>query len=546
MNSRLFAVLVGLLLLVLGGIAVSLLVESGGRVPDTPQVPVGDEPAEAPRDVEPPVVTPRTAPVEPVRETAPTSTTPASGDFSPLGTLIVTGTVRSRSDSRPIAGADVEIYDDESEELESTVTDEAGRYRLEVAGGLPPTFEVKAAADGFSAARAVGSTGALEVMNVTLDIELGPTYTIEGHVVDAVTGAPVDECDVMVRSLDKSFNDYWDSATTDASGFYRIGPIENLPREGIDVFVEPLDHTPSLRTGLQLESGESKITVDFRLYPELVIHGKVATPDGRPIEEATIAAVSRDPEFNELGEEEITDEDGSFELALSSTPFEGLYVLIYDVDHTGVLIDPLPQPDASGRIDLGLVNLEPPVTLRGTVVNARTGARVAGGDVTVFSSIFRERHESDYTDSEEIEDGRFEVRLEHTPVGEAVVRIEAEGCDPYEQTLEIVRNSAELELSVEVEPTVVLDGYVTRVVDRTPVIGARVVVLTPSGVRVHARSRADGYYKLELPPGTRFDQTHITVALGAMTFKMGSVPQPPPGGFTVQQNLAIDVEPVKK
>lgn len=542
MNMKVFGFLIALVVIALGVASYSLFEDSSAPSP-APEVKTPTPERQDPSPVTPPTLPPDPTPTEEATRDE-VKIDPKDASFSPSGKLFVRGKILSRDTRQPIPAAEVIVHDDEGDAIEHGKSGDDGGYQVVVDGLVPPKVLVSAEADGFSAAFAAADVGPGETRTLTIDLELGAEFTIEGRVTNSLNGQPVEEASVEVRCLKGAFGDAFESEDTDQNGYYRIGPVTSLPREGIDVFVDPDgDFAPMLKTGLTIEPGQSKLVVDFVLYPNLKLRGRIASErDGRPIAEAMISALSVDPEYSDLGEDELTEEDGTFEFELSATPYEGLYALFTADGHGARVMKDFPQPANDGSIDLGTILLPQPITVNGVVVEKRTGLPVKGGDVAIYAASAPGGSEFDYTDNEIIDPqtGRFSITLQNTPFDDAEIEIDAVGCVRRKQPLLLQANVAEQEIRVEVEPNYVLTGRVTRQVDGSPVLGAIVRVYAGRD-RHFGRAIADGTYRVEIPPQTDFSKSEVVVQWADKRFKIGPMPVPGAGSMEIRKDLVVDL-----
>lgn len=482
--------------------------------------------------------------VEPQRETAVGVT-----EFDPDGDLTITGTVTSARDGAPVVEADVELLYQDGEIMETATTDDEGRYLIEVAEGIPPVVDLRAWGDGFATQSKRDFRISVAERNMTVDFQLRSWFTVEGRVTSAADGAPVADADVEIRALLPMFEDEWDDATTDENGYYRIEEIEDLPRVGFDLWVDSSDHVPMVRSDLAIPEDSDTLRVDFQLWPQLVLRGRVVSAATRqPLEDAEISVSSHDPEFIDDGEDEISDEDGTFELELDAVPYEDMFVLVSAEEHSGVVVRPVPPPDGGGNVNLGDIALPPLVQVSGTVVNRQTGRPVSGGDISAYAVGAPDRDEGDYCDSELIDElGRFQIDLEYTPPQMAEIYIEADDHFPLRQRIQLAANVSRHELRFEVDPVLVLKGVVKRKADGSAVAGARVRLLAPNEGEesMVGRTLADGRYRLDLPAGNT-TQFGIVIEYGDKRFPIGQLNRPPAGQFSIQQDFEVDLPPMRR
>lgn len=457
--------------------------------------------------------------------------------------LTIRGRVVEAGSGAPIDEAEVEILYPDGDEVSSATSGEDGRYEVAIEDGVPPALAFRCWADGYTIVSAEPRRVTREQRVMVVDFELASSFIVEGRVISAVDGTPVEGADVEIRSGLPLFEDDWDDGETDDSGYFRIEDIEDLPREGLDVVVEPIDHAPMVKRNLSLQPGQNVLRVDFTLYESITLVGVVTSRvNGQPIEDAMVSISSLDRDYEDDGEDEITDEDGSFELETDTLPLDGLYVLISADDHAAVRIDPVPAPDREGVIQLGTIALGPPVVVQGFVRNARNGAVVQGGDVYAFPVEAPGDEDSDYVDEELVDaQGRFELTLEYATPGAFDLIVESDGYEPSRQRVSVPAGAQMHQVQVDLEPVVILTGAVRRQVDNTPVPGAAVRVLTQGEEGdFSARTRADGRYRLELPAS---DLTRFSVVIESLgqRFLMGALTNPREGQFQLVKDFVVDV-----
>ena len=551
MSGKTFAFFVVIVLLIVGGAVLSLM-DSGGS---TDPVVIGDDPEKAggattggsagpsavvPKDPE----SGQAAGAGMVRETA----TSGDPDFDFTGELTISGRVIDARTEKGLEGAEVNLHYPDGDPFQSAVTGADGRYKISVSEGIPPIVDLRAWADSYATQAKPGHAVSKANRNLTVDFELRRWFTIEGRVI-SMDGKAVDDATVEIRSLLPMYEDDWDDGDTDGNGFYRIEEIEDLPRTGFDVWVTSSGYIPLVKSNLSVPEDSDVLRVDFEVYPSLVISGVVVSAtDRRPIEDAEIAVTSKDPEFVDDGEEEITEEDGTFQMELDTVPYEGLFILIAAEGHSAVEIKNVPAPTAKGEIFLGEIMMPQVVRVTGVVVNKMDGRPVPGGDITIYARGAPDLNDGDYCDCEFINElGRFEVDLEMTPPQSAEVYVEADGFFPLRKRLDIPPGALQQEIRLEVEPMLKLRGVVRRKADGTPVAGARVRLIAPDGTvnreSMVARTRANGLYLIDLPSGSALNYA-IVIEYMDKRFPEGNLPTPPPGQYEIEQDFVVDLPPM--
>ncbi len=550
MSGKTFAIFVIIVLVIVGGAVLTLMDQSSsssgnedpvttdsgptdgdGSQPDTPDIPVVVDSGGKPEDN-----------ANPEREMASDEV-----EFDPGGQLVITGVVTAANGGEPIEDAEVEILYQDGDPFESATTDAEGRYTLEISDGIPAKVDLRAWGDGF-ATRARNDVGvSSSARSLVIDFELRKWFTVEGRVVSAADGTAIADATVEIRSLMPMYEDEWDDADTDENGFYRIEEIEDLPREGFDVWADSASHVPMLKAGLSIDPSGDVLRIDFELWDALLVRGVVISgKTGQPIEDAEISVTSRDPEFLDDGEEELSNEDGSFEMELDAIPFDGIFVLVSADEHSGTVIVSVPRPTSRGEVNLGDIILPEQVVLSGVVVNKSTGQPIQNGDISIYARGAPDLDEGDYTDSEFVDElGRFEISLEYTPRGPSEVYIEADGYFPLRTSLTVPPNVLRHEVRFEVEPVVILRGLVRRKADRSPVAGARVRLLAPGNdeAALVGRTRANGQYIIEFPVGAAADYA-VIIEYADRRFPMGRLEKPGTGMFEIDKDFVVDLPPM--
>jgi len=183
-------------------------------------------------------------------------------------------------------------------------SDAAGRFDLWLDG--ENSFEVSARADGYS----LGTTSLVWPGENDVEIALSPEATIEGRVVDDVTGDPVGGVAVLSRAPHGFLESVDDvpGAITDVSGRFVLRSLS------------PGRHHPTVRDGeweglaqrpVLLAIGETERDVIVRVHAARRLQGTAVMPDRSPCTGARVTV--RDAVGEELGNTRA-DGDGTFEL----------------------------------------------------------------------------------------------------------------------------------------------------------------------------------------------------------------------------------------
>lgn len=469
-------------------------------------------------------------------------------DYSAEGKLRVSGRVIDVDTKKAIPDSEVEMLYADGTPIESAITNEDGTYEIEIHEGIPPMVDFLAKAEGFSATaqRAVRVTKSLR--DLTVNFEMRPGFRIEGRVTSAA-GGPVAEAQVHVRSLEPMFEEEWETAETDQNGYYSFEPIESMAPDSFDLYVESIDHSPALKTGLSVAPGQLTLRVDFRLVESLKLRGTIVDAQGQPIDGATVTVASPDPEYADDAEDVSTEENGTFEYEGNVVPPDAIFLLITCPDYSALRVDSLPAPGADGFSDLGTLRLGGPVHVTGFVVTQGSGGVVGGGDITFCAVGAPDGAEGEYTDSTQIgSNGHFELDLENTPPGKVMVLIEAKDSMESTQLIEIPAQPT-VSLQLSVEPVIVISGAVTRKEDGSPIPGARVRVVGPrievDESELSSRTKPDGTYRIELPSTVDTAQLAAVVEYAGKRHTFGGLPAAN-AAYQVTKDFALDVPPVPK
>ncbi len=471
--------------------------------------------------------------------------------FDPSGVLTVIGKVTSAATKQPVADAEVEVLYPNGDGIDSAMTEEDGTYRLAIEEGIPPVVAIRAKAEGFSAKVMADVKVDKETRDLTADFELPAAFAIVGRVISMKDGAAVEDAEIEVRSVSEMFEDDWDSDETDASGNYKIEDVTDLPRDKFDVIVESSGHSPQIKSGLSIPDGQNELRVDFQLWEAFTLKGVVTSAaDGQPVADAQVFAASPDPNFEDDGTDDVTEEDGSFEVEVDAIPFDGMFVLVTSDDFAAVAVAPVPQPDRNGVIDLGRIALQPAPRLLGVVVDKASGLPIPGGEVSVYPFNAPLKDEGDFGTSESIDaNGRFEMALTSSPLDTAEILIEAKDCFPVRQRLNIPVGQNQIELRFEVERQIVLSGLVTRPADQSPVAAARIRLLAAPGVLLedepYTRTRPDGTYKIELPAGD-VGRFAIVAEYGPKRVPIGRLNAGEVTNYSIVRNFTMDVPKLER
>jgi hypothetical protein len=363
-------------------------------------------------------------------------------------------------------------------------SDEAGRFSL---GGLAPgTYGVQATYDrgGFAhrASRTVQVRGT-ETVDASLRLETGGS--VSGIVVDG-QGRPMADVEVWGFTAQE---DYLAVSESDAS-VARTGPdgrftVQHLGdgecrlravKPGYAQEASPDEEEPGLAWGASVLSRTGARDVRLVLRYQGRIRGRVTREDGTPV-----------PRFS-LNGDFIRAPDGRFSHEVEQA---GTVELLFEAPGLARVARDVEVPPGED-VDMGDVRLEPGRTLRGRVVNSRTGAPVAGASVRVNLA-------DDDPDSEEFQwasgvrtqpDGTF--TLEQLRPRSIRLEVHHEDYTRHRQRVE----PGEEPLEVRLHEGAVVQGTVRDREGRPVVARIRVVSLSRPVSRFH-RYGQDGALQVE-------------------------------------------------
>jgi protocatechuate 3,4-dioxygenase beta subunit len=311
-----------------------------------------------------------------------------------------------------------------------TVTDEEGRFALEVQGSAPFLLRAEEAEAGSAQIAGIGD-GDGPVLTLL------PGWTVWGQVLDKRTGDPVAGADVYARGAftdgfaDEGHRDLFKRETvTDEAGIFEF---TNLDTNFYRILAVADGYSEDLVSdlGVGLEGTEPE-PVYLYLVPGVTIAGTVRTGDGTPIERARVGVRPEQTIPNEMkrwarsgGFGGPTDENGEFEIR--GIPVAPSYVV--EIGHE----DFAPTSVVGVRVREGGRSRPVNVTLSsGTVLTARLmdGEEPFRGKVrvTLQYSIPGSRVTPTVVRSGggvELDEGRLTVR--RLPTGKARLNIEPNG-----------------------------------------------------------------------------------------------------------------------
>ena len=259
------------------------------------------------------------------------------------------------------------------------------------------------------------------------------------------------------------------TTTTDAAGRFRFPHADD--RNGLRrwaVSIEAAGFAPAW----QMVVPEGRIpSLDYRLNPGKPFRGRVVEVEGQPIAGAAVRA--RWQECYHLGWKGQSDADGRF--VWTDGPADG--EITFDAQREGFLVAMGRRISAAaGEIT---ITMNPPVRVRGTVVDAETGQAVPSFRVVQGEAIQSDRIFWRVRNGTTAANGRFDVSpfVYDQPGTAFFVRVEAEGYGPVTSRA-IQPGESEATLEFQLKKAIGLSGFV-RAPDGSRAVGAEVFLSSP-------------------------------------------------------------------
>ncbi len=420
------------------------------------------------------------------------------------------GLVVEEGTRRAVAGAWVWVP---ASPAQAARTDRSGSYRLAILPGRK-TSALEVAATGYVPTwMDLADPSSQEALPT---VALTPAFALGGTVVDGA-GKPLSEVAIRVvpdaRSHASGLRIMRTEgfARSDAAGRFRIAGLHPQARYRLEAALEGF---PRLVRDVPAPDAGSRDDVSMALVmargPRVV--GRVAGPAGEPVAGARVGLrpeAYRSGPFQTAETPELsatTDGEGAFEIA-DVPAGKAEAVVVASGWASGELRD-LDVPGGPGRVDVGVLTLEPEVPIEGRVVDPDgrpiRGARVSARPASNRSGFGPGRSWSPSPEpATTASDGRF--RLGGFGAGERVsVDVSAQGYLPLSRPG--LRLPAAGPLELRLAPAATIEGRVVDVRGR-PVAGAFVgpsSQVWSGGLRTTAKADEDGEFSLSpVAPGVR-------------------------------------------
>jgi hypothetical protein len=115
--------------------------------------------------------------------------------------------------------------------------------------------------------------------------------TVEGHVVNAITGADIPAASIFIRPVAENPEGIH-RATSDAEGRFRIEGLEpgtyGIFYEAEGYWTDPAQQDPERQRKFQVTAGSDTVRLELKLQPLPKIAGRVTDALGKPVPNATV------------------------------------------------------------------------------------------------------------------------------------------------------------------------------------------------------------------------------------------------------------------
>jgi len=347
-------------------------------------------------------------------------------------TSAITGIVTAEATGMPIPHAWIAVYDaSRSGDQRQTVagharSDQLGVYTLSLPAGR---YRVRAEAYGYAAewfdnATAMNLATPVAVsagMHSPVDFALTAWGSLSGHVLDAVTAAPIAGAAIRVYNEEKNIGRqrYFETISLD-DGFYVFAGLPSgryvVEAQAKGYMKEYWQEADSLRQAdlVTMESGHSVTGIDFTLSAGAAIQGRATDAEnGQPIADAVIEVQSVRGRVRTRG---LTDGEGRYFIGglppgayLASAAVAGYVPQWYDsvASRREAKQIVLASSEIADDIDFKLGKIEPlPVTLSGLVIDDSTKLPLPGVHIMAMPVSSRGRIRKAITG----EDGAYVLR----------------------------------------------------------------------------------------------------------------------------------------
>jgi protocatechuate 3,4-dioxygenase beta subunit len=388
-----------------------------------------------------------------------------------------------REDGSPVPGMLVRVSDetDMGSAASPSTTADDGSF---VVGDLAPgSYELYA----YSNERGIGLRRRAEAPSSGLRIELGPSATVRGRVVDARSRASVAqfEIDAATETDDAEAADFHFQRHVEVRDAHGAFVLADLPAGEVSLSVSAPGYLSqrleAFPVGSEPEGGELEIALE----PGATLRGRVTTPEGEAIADVGVGVQGRGQTDRPSAE---SDENGDYEL-------RGLPPRTLQVEFRKEGFVTARRTVIAGETARVDATLSRGLLVRGVVLS--DGAGVAGARVSVSSSAVDAEYQSAETD----EHGRFTIA--GLAPGRYTIKAEAEERGEVELQDVDLENAGPLRLVLERRPAALLVGTVSGLSPDEGLTSVSIVVEGEEGGSEHAFVEPSGVFRIEQAPAGR-------------------------------------------
>ena len=400
----------------------------------------------------------------------------------------ISGQVTDATTGAGIAGATVNLYTTRGAWMGRSVSDASGSYTMQATSG---SFNVGFAAPGFGTLRK-DAVLVEDETTTALDASLKGRAQLAGRVTDAVSGAPIADVAVYVKTTAGASVT---NTTTNGDGSYSVPVAAGTYNVRYNLDWQLTEWQGVTEANVVMTSGQTT-TLNKALAPSGVLAGRVTDAvSGAPIADVAVYVKTT---AGASVTNTTTNGDGSYSVPVAA----GTYNVRYNLDWQLTEWQGVTEANVvmtSGQTTTLNKALAPSGVLAGRVTDAVSGAPIA--DVAVYvkttagASVTNTTTNGDGSYSVPVAAGTYNVRYnldwqltEWQGVTEANV---------------VMTSGQTTTLNKALAPSGVLAGRVTDAVSGAPIADVAVYVKTTAGASVtNTTTNGDGSYSVPVAAGT--------------------------------------------